>query len=290
MRWKEKLYERPLKRPIDEHTRAAIHSELNRRRGQFPIAAELSWNTAKPELTIRAKWISFVVNFTQSAWWSTPSSPSRPRCLPPKRTVVTLSNSLKASPTTSTFERRAFPASYIYPGTTTMAHEKKPPSAHKRDLDLRFKASDQPLDPNAKRFDIFLIDTGWNAAVAKLVHVRLATMFSIEREDSFYVLTPEQSTELMKRNPHLIGHDPIILVYDLHAPANRKSRGYRGFRLNLGLIKHPEQALARLQEFLRFVALNRTAVPLDRAIRRELYREGFDGMIKILREASTELI
>jgi hypothetical protein len=60
--------------------------------------------------------------------------------------------------------------------------------------------------------------------------------------------------------------------------------------LNLGLIRHPEQALARLQEFLRFVAMNRTAVPLDRAIRGELYREGLDGIVKILREASTDLL
>jgi hypothetical protein len=94
----------------------------------------------------------------------------------------------------------------------------------------------------------------------------------------------------MHRAPHLIGHDPILLVYDLYSPPNRKACKYRGFRLNLGLIKNPEQALARLQEFFRFVALNRTAIPLDRAIRRELYREGFDGMIKIIREASTELI
>jgi hypothetical protein len=171
-----------------------------------------------------------------------------------------------------------------------MAHKMNPSSAHQRGLDLRFKASDQPLDPNAKRFDIFLIDTGWNSAVGKLVRSQLATMFSFEKQDAFYILTPEQSVELIKQTPRLIGHDPIILVYDLYAPPNRKSRGYRGFRLNLGLIKQPEQALARLQEFLRFVAINRTAIPLDRAIRRELYREGIDGMIKILREASTELI
>ena len=90
--------------------------------------------------------------------------------------------------------------------------------------------------------------------------------------------------------PHLIGHDPIILVYDLRAPDNRKSRGYHGFRLNLGLIKHPEQALMRLQEFLRFIAINRNVIRLDRSIQRELYREGLDGMIKIIRDASTELL
>jgi hypothetical protein len=45
-----------------------------------------------------------------------------------------------------------------------------------------------------------------------------------------------------------------------------------------------------MQEFLRFVAINRTVVLLDRSICRELYRGGIDGMITILREASTELI
>jgi hypothetical protein len=171
-----------------------------------------------------------------------------------------------------------------------MANKKSLSSTPPLDLDLRFKATDEPLDPKAKRFDIFLIDTGWNSAVAKVVRSHLATIFNFEKQDTFYILSSEQSIELLKRAPHLIGHDPIMLVYDLHAPAHRKSRGYRGFRLNLGLIRHPEQALARLQEFLRFIAVNRTVVSLDNTIRRKLYREGFDGIIKVLHEASTELL
>jgi hypothetical protein len=171
-----------------------------------------------------------------------------------------------------------------------MSHDKNPPSTSKKKLDLRFKSSDHPLEPGAKRFDIFLIDTGWNATVGKLVHSHLTTMFGFQKDDAFYVLSAEQSVEILRRAPRLIGHDPIIVVYDLQPPPNRRSRGYRGFRLNLGLVKQPQQALARLQEFLRFIALNRSTVCLDQAIRRELYREGFDGMVKILREASTELI
>jgi hypothetical protein len=171
-----------------------------------------------------------------------------------------------------------------------MAKKKTSPPNPPVDLDLRFKASDEPLDPASKRFDIFLIDTGWNSTISKAVHSHLALMFSFDRQDTFYVLSSEQSVELFKRSPRLIGHDPIILVYDLHAPADRKSRGYHGFRLNLGLLKHPGQALARLQEFLRFIAVNRASDRLDRSIRRELYREGLDGMVKILREASTELL
>ena len=71
----------------------------------------------------------------------------------------------------------------------------------------------------------------------------------------------------------------------------RKTRGYRGFRLNLGLIKNPEQALARLQEFLRFVAINRERRPsADARCAASFIAKGSMALIKILRETSTELI
>jgi hypothetical protein len=171
-----------------------------------------------------------------------------------------------------------------------MADKKDATTPKKVDLDLRFKSSDEPHDPNGKRFDFFLIDTGWNSAVSEAVLAHLKAMLRLNTEDGIYILSQEQSYDLIKRAPHLMGHDPIILAYDHHPPPCRTTRGYRGFRLNLGLIKQPEQALARMQEFIRFVAINRKAVHLDREIRRELYREGFDGLIKILRETSTELI
>jgi hypothetical protein len=171
-----------------------------------------------------------------------------------------------------------------------MATKKNQSAARPINLDLRFKPTDKPIDPTAKRFDIFLIDTGWNHGVSKAIQSQLSLFFGIDHQDSFYMLSPDQSVEIIKRAPRLIGHDPIILVYDVLAPCDRKSRGYHGFRLNLGLIKHPQQALARLQEFLRFIAINRTAIRLDRSIRSELHREGLDGMIKILRDASTELL
>ena len=64
MRWKERLYERALNRPIDDQTKTIIHSEFHRRRDQIPVLTELSWHAARPELTIRARGIAFVVNFT----------------------------------------------------------------------------------------------------------------------------------------------------------------------------------------------------------------------------------
>jgi hypothetical protein len=175
--------------------------------------------------------------------------------------------------------------------TTTVSEKQEDSSAPKKpSLDLRFKSSDEPHDPKAKRFDFFLIDTGWNSAVSEAVLEHLKPLMRIETKESIYIRSQEQSFQILKAAPRLIGHDPIILVYDHYAHPDRKTCGYRGFRLNLGLIKQPEQALARLQEFLRFVAINRDAMHLQTALRKELYREGFDGLIKILRETSTELI
>jgi hypothetical protein len=158
------------------------------------------------------------------------------------------------------------------------------------DLDLKTRHTTGPPDHDMNRFHIFLIDTGWNAAVSKLVRSHLPLVYEYQKQDSLYLLTTEQSVEILKRAPEFIGRDPTVIVYDRYAPADRKHSNYRGFHLSLGRFKHPAQALARLQEFLRFLITHRTAVSLDTEVRRELHREGAKGLIKIFREASTELI
>lgn len=157
------------------------------------------------------------------------------------------------------------------------------------DLDLRTEFRDAPLTPDMKRFDVFLIDTGWNAPISRKVREQLPLIHEYQSQDSLYLLTVDQSVRILKHAPEAIGHDPIILVYDQYATHRDHHSRYRGFRLSLGLFRQPEQAMARLQEFLRFVATHRTAARLDREIRRELHREGFDGMVRVLREASVEL-
>jgi hypothetical protein len=64
MRWKETLYRRRLRRPLDPPMRAAISTEFSRRRHEIPLAAELHWHAEKPQFTIRLKLLSFVVHFT----------------------------------------------------------------------------------------------------------------------------------------------------------------------------------------------------------------------------------
>jgi hypothetical protein len=64
MRWKETLYRRKLRRPIDAPTREAINTEFSRRRHEIPVPTELHWHAEEPRFTIRSKLLSFIVHFT----------------------------------------------------------------------------------------------------------------------------------------------------------------------------------------------------------------------------------
>src|SRR5487761_2115015 len=170
-----------------------------------------------------------------------------------------------------------------------MSHKAKAEHVPPIELDLKPRSHAEPLGTDAKRFDMFLIDTGWNGPVSRLVRSQLPLIYEYQSQDSLYLLTPEQSVDVLRQAPDFIGRDPTILVYDLHPIEGRKHRTYHGFRLNLGRYKSAEQARLRLQESLRFLIQHRTAAALDTAVRRELYREGVQGMIQVLLEAKTEL-
>jgi hypothetical protein len=175
--------------------------------------------------------------------------------------------------------------------TSPMSEEKSEGEDVPFNLDLRSKDEHDALNPDCQRFNFFLIDTGWNESISHAVHKHFPKLLHHHNpKDSLYILTPEQSVEVLKQAPYEIGHDPIILVYDLYAPDCKNSQNYKGFRLALGLIRHPEQAMARLQEFFRFIVMHRSSTELDREIRKNLHREGFQGMVKILRESTTEVL
>jgi hypothetical protein len=59
----ERLYERPLKRPLDARVRDAIDALVTRRRHELPVPAEFEWHATDPVLTIRSSLLSFIVSF-----------------------------------------------------------------------------------------------------------------------------------------------------------------------------------------------------------------------------------
>ncbi len=121
-------------------------------------------------------------------------------------------------------------------------------AASGRRFKLRPKVREQPLTPDTPRFHVFLIDTGWNGPVSKVLHKHIPLFHHYHPQDPVYILTREQSIKILKTAPEHIGRDPMIVVYDIYRPKENQTKekaNYHGFRLNLGIIKHPEQALRK---------------------------------------------
>jgi hypothetical protein len=139
-----------------------------------------------------------------------------------------------------------------------------------------------------KRFDVFIIDSGWNTPISTALLRYLDQMRVYLEGDDLFIIDQTQSIALLKSNPHLIGHDPMILFLD----RRRKDAGHEryGLRLNLGLLRKPEQALARLQSALRLVAENRASIDIYHAVQKELWHAGIDGAFRVVGEAALELV
>ncbi len=60
----EKLFERRLRRPLDDETRRAIETEYHKRRHEIPIPTQMKWHQTHPQFTISSPLLSFIVNFT----------------------------------------------------------------------------------------------------------------------------------------------------------------------------------------------------------------------------------
>jgi hypothetical protein len=136
----------------------------------------------------------------------------------------------------------------------------------------------------APRFRIFIIDTGWNSAAHRVLQENFGLIRELQREDPIYVLGREKSIEFMRHHgaQSRIGRDPIIAVHDLAAMDDTGTSGFHGFRLHLGLLHTPQQALMALQNFARFLSTHRQSVDLEAEIRTDLRREGFAGAIEII--------
>jgi hypothetical protein len=135
--------------------------------------------------------------------------------------------------------------------------------------------------PTASRFRIFIVDSGWNSAARRVLHENFALIRDLQKDDPIYVLSREKSVEFMRRHGSRIGRDPIIAVHDMHALNKGGTAGFHGFRLSLGLLRTPQQALMGLQAFARFLVEHRNSADLEADIRARLRREGLSGAIEI---------
>jgi len=141
------------------------------------------------------------------------------------------------------------------------------------------ETEDSPPQP---RFRIFIVDCGWNSAARRVLVENFALLRELQKDDPIYVLGKEKSIEFMRCHGSRIGRDPIIAVHDLAAMGESGTTDFHGFRLHLGLLHTPQQALLTLQSFARFLSTHRHSVDLEAEIRADLRREGLAGAIEIV--------
>jgi hypothetical protein len=136
--------------------------------------------------------------------------------------------------------------------------------------------------PSGPRFRIFIIDSGWNSVAHKVLQENFELIRDLQKDDPIYVLSREQSIEFIRHHQDRIGREPLIAVHDLAAMSESGTTDFHGFRLHLGLLHTPQQALLALQNFARFLSTHRQSLDLEAEIRADLRREGLAGAIEIV--------
>lgn len=135
-----------------------------------------------------------------------------------------------------------------------------------------------PLPPH---FHLFVIDSGWRSEAADILHENLELIQDFAGDCPVFVLNADQSRQVCRSDPHLIGRDPSLIVHDLRS-VGAGDPGYRGLRLNLGMIRRRDEALSLLQEFLRFLLTHSRSPDIEQDLRRVLHREGLFQALEVL--------
>lgn len=140
------------------------------------------------------------------------------------------------------------------------------------------------------RFNFFLIDSGWDGPVSQAVRNNIHMITRFQNNDPFFILNREQSTAVLRKHPHLIGSDPILIARDVHVRHQPQGKDYHGFHLNMGRIRDASKAVGILHTFLNFLAVHRDSQDIEKNVKEKLHREGLEGAIEVLRSTSESLI
>ena len=206
---------------------------------------------------------------------SGPRSPRRrtARMGAPRQGVASHANGASVRPSDARSEAAAPAPAHATP----TAAEENPTLASASQLSPE---TDEPSA--AARFHIFIVDSGWNSAAHRVLVENFALLRNLQKDDPIYVLSREQSIELQRRHGSRIVRDPTIAVHDMDALDRGGTSGFHGFRLHLGLLHTPQQALLGLQAFARFLVTYRHSTDLEADIRANLRREGLMGAMEII--------
>jgi hypothetical protein len=138
-----------------------------------------------------------------------------------------------------------------------------------------------PAPPHQKRFDVFIVDVGWNSPVAEGMRKNIEHCLRYQAKATAYVLSEEQCLQLFRMHPSMIGTEPSMIVIDREARAAKRANGY-GFKLNFGLIRDAPTANNILKWVLAVLAEQKPGSDITEPIRTVIHKEGIRGAIDIL--------
>jgi hypothetical protein len=133
------------------------------------------------------------------------------------------------------------------------------------------------------RFDIFVIDVGWNSPVSESFRVNLKQALPYQKNCNSYFLTAKQCYALARLHPSMLGVEPSLIVIDREAYAARRPEGY-GFKLNLGLVRDIGAANNLVKWILAVLAEQKAGSDVTGPVRTLLHKEGMRGAINIMAE------
>jgi hypothetical protein len=136
-------------------------------------------------------------------------------------------------------------------------------------------------DARQPRFEIYVIDSGWQTPSADVFRAALPLFTKYLRRHEVHVLSADQSETFLQRHPQLLGKDPIVAIVDREA-IRRESPDGVGARVLLGRVRDEHRVVALLKMLLRIVNTPELASELPGSIRRFVHREGVVGALEIL--------
>lgn len=155
--------------------------------------------------------------------------------------------------------------------------ESKTSSSAATDSPAEAGASTQPAP---KRFDIFIVDIGWDSPAATALRKNLDFALRYQTQGNVYILSRPQCVQLLKSHPSMIGSEPSIIIIDREAYAAGRPQGF-GFKLNLGMVRDAQCANGLLKWILAVLAEQTPGSDITEPIRTVIHKDGWRGAIDI---------
>lgn len=134
------------------------------------------------------------------------------------------------------------------------------------------------------RLDIFIIDSGWDSVAHRVLNNSMDLLKNYLKKHNLYVLSPEQSMQVLMAHSDLIGRDPILMVVDRLAAKLNNPHGF-GARLILGHIHDEHRVDWLIKMFVKIVNTHFEALDIAYTFQQYNHKIGVKGAIDIIMES-----